>query len=116
MNNASNTSSQQELEQLRNEGKVSETDYRELLEAMNKPASDQGKPSGAAEPQVEEFRVHLLTFSLATCVIGLPIGLMLEVPFVWVLSILGLIVNPVKLSRIESSWLAKMINKRKRPG
>ena len=113
MQTASNPSSEEELLQLRDEGKISEGEYAELLEAMNKPASDKTEPSTPPEPQFEAFKVRLLTFSLALCIIGLPVGLILESPIVWGLSILGLIVDPIKLSRIEGSWLAELIKKRK---
>ncbi len=39
MRNTSNVSSEQELLTLRNEGKISETEYGELLNAIHKPAS-----------------------------------------------------------------------------
>ncbi|MBN2271416.1 MAG: hypothetical protein JXN61_12425 [Sedimentisphaerales bacterium] len=113
MENTSNTTSRQELEQLRSEGKINETEYRELLEAVNKPAPGQPKPTAAAEPQFEAFRVRLLTGGLALCAMGLPIGLALRLPYVWVLAILGMIVAPVKLSRIRGSWLANMLERRK---
>lgn len=109
----SNITSEEELLQLRDEGKISESEYAELLEAMNKATSEKPEPSQVAEPQFEAFRVRLLTFSLVICIIGLPVGLILEAPIVWGLSILGLIVDPIKLSRIEGSWLAELIKKRK---
>jgi len=109
----SNLSSEAELLQLRDEGKISQAEYAELLEAMNNPTSDKPEPLTAAEPQFEVLRVRLLTFSLVSCIIGLPTGLILKLPYVWVLSILGLIVAPMKLSRIQGSWMARLINKRK---
>jgi hypothetical protein len=116
MENISNVSSEEELLQLRDEGKISEDEYRELLEALKKPGSEHAKPAQAPEPQFDALRVRLLTFSLVSCIIGLPTGLMLKLPYVWGLSILGLIVAPMKLSRIENSWLAKILNKQKRLG
>ena len=113
MDNISNISSEEELLQLRNDGKISEDDYQDLLETMNKPAPDSVKPSVAAEPQFEAFRIRVLTCCLMICTVGLPIGLMLELPYVWGLSILGLIVAPLKLSRIKGSWVAKLMNKRR---
>ena len=108
-----NVSSEEELLQLRDEGKISEDEYAELLEAMNRPTSEKLEPSKIAEPQFEAFKVRLLTFSLVICIIGLPVGLILKAPFVWGLSILGLIVDPIKLSQMEGSWLAELIRKRK---
>ena len=64
MENISNISSEEELLQLRNDGKISEAEYQELLESMNKPASDITKPPAVAEPQFEAFRIRLLTGSL----------------------------------------------------
>jgi hypothetical protein len=113
MENVSNISSEEELLQLRDEGKINEAEYAELLEAVNKPPSQKPEPPITSEPQFDALRVRLLTFSLVSCIIGLPTGLMLKLPYVWGLSILGLIVAPMKLSQIEGSWLARLINKRK---
>ena len=111
MENISNISSEEELLQLRNDGKISEAEYQELLESMNKPASDITKPPAVAEPQFEAFRIRLLTGSLVLCAFGLPIGLMLELPYVWGMSIVGVIFIPIKLSRIKGSWVAKLMKK-----
>ena len=114
METASNISSEDELLQLRDDGKVSEAEYAELLEALNKPESEKTQSLTVAEPQFEAFRVRVMTGSLVLCLIGLPVGLILKLPFVWGLSILGLIIGPIKLSRIESSWLAKLMKRYKR--
>ena len=113
MEGISNITSEEELLQLRDDGKISEAEYAELLEAMNNPTSGKSEPLTAAEPQFEAFRVRLLTFGLVSCIIGLPVGLILKLPYVWGLSILGLIVAPMKLSRIQGSWLARLTKKRK---
>ena len=45
-----------------------------------------------AEPQYERFRKRTITGSFIICLFGLPIGLMLGIPYVWGLSIVGIIV------------------------
>jgi hypothetical protein len=113
MEYTSDASSKEELLQLRNDGKISEAEYQELLELMNKPASDNAEPSAVAEPQFEAFRIRLLTGSLVLCAVGLSIGLILELPYVWGLGIFGMIFIPIKLSRIKGSWVARLVNKYK---
>jgi hypothetical protein len=54
----------------------------------------QGKPQ---EPQFEACRKRVLTGSLIICLIGLPIGLLLRLPFVWGLAIAGIIIAGAKL-------------------
>jgi hypothetical protein len=50
MSIASNASSEQKLLQLRNEGKITEAEYQELLAVMKKPpAPDEGLPADASD-------------------------------------------------------------------
>jgi hypothetical protein len=54
--------------------------------------------SQPAEPHFEAYRKRLLTGGLIICLIGLPIGILLRLPYVWVLGILGIIVASAKLA------------------
>ncbi len=58
----------------------------------------QGQP---AEPQFVAFRKRLLTGGLIICIIGLPIGILLRIPYVWGLAILGIIVAGAKLAAMK---------------
>ena len=49
MENMSNISSEQELLHLRNEGKISEAEYAELLETLRKSAKVDVGPAGPAQ-------------------------------------------------------------------
>jgi hypothetical protein len=116
MEDPSNVSSHEELSRLREEGKITEAEYRDLLAAMQRPAASDPQPHPNAEPQFQAFRQRVLTGGSLICVIGLPAGLVLHLPIVWILSIVGIVVAPIKLSRMDDSWLARMLaDRRKRP-
>ena len=51
-----------------------------------------------AEPQFEAYRRRVLVGSLVICVIGVPVGLALNLPAVWALAILGIVVAGIKLA------------------
>lgn len=51
MENVSNVSSEEELLQLRNEGKISENEYEELLETLRKSVKVDAEPAGPGEPK-----------------------------------------------------------------
>jgi len=70
MENISNVSSEEELLQLRNEGKITEDEYKQLLDAMRKsPPSDSQKP-------VNITRKHVLWVGIAVVIIVAAIILM----------------------------------------
>lgn len=52
MENVSNISSEEELLQLRNEGKISEDEYNHLLAAMRKPPRDRFEPGATGPPAI----------------------------------------------------------------
>ena len=52
MENVSTISSEEELLQLRNEGKISEDEYEQLLAAMSKPPRDRFEPSTTGPPTI----------------------------------------------------------------
>ncbi len=53
--------------------------------------------SDLAEPAFRAFRKRILISGLAMCIIGLPIGIILDLPYVWVLALVGIIVCTIKL-------------------
>lgn len=56
-----------------------------------------------SEPEFRAFRKRLLTGSLILCIIGVPAGLALKLPYVWVLAIVGIVVASVKLFMMNKS-------------
>lgn len=50
MENVPNVSSEEELLQLRNEGKISEEEYQDLLAAVRKPSPDTSQPIAGVSP------------------------------------------------------------------
>jgi len=96
-----NISSEEQLIQLRNEGKISEDEYRQLHAVLQSPSAGQSRAptEGNSCPLTKElyaFRKRVLLTGFIICLIGLPIGLVLDLPLVWGLSILGLIIIPIK--------------------
>jgi len=72
MENVSNISSEEELLQLRNEGKISETEYEELLETLRKSV----KPDTGETNPVQSEPVKTSGLAIASLVLSLviPIG------------------------------------------
>ncbi len=60
----------------------------------------QGKP---AEPQFEAYRRRWLTGWFIICLIGLPVGLLLNIPYVWGLAIAGIIIAGAKLLALRKT-------------
>jgi len=90
MENISNVSSEEELLQLRNEGKISEADYQDLLGAMKKTAKVDTAPGEQNEPKT--FRTcGLAIASLVFSLIG-PVG-----------SIPAVICGHIALRRVEKT-------------
>jgi hypothetical protein len=56
-----------------------------------------------SEREFRAFRKRLLTGGLILCIIGVPAGLVLKLPYVWILAIVGIIVASVKLSTLKKS-------------
>ena len=110
MENLSNVSSEEELSRLRSEGKITEAEYRELLAAMRKSTGE--VEASSRKPEFQVLRKRLLTYSFVVSIIGLPVGIAMNLPYVWGLSIVGIIVGGTRLRRIKDSWLAKIVDKR----
>ena len=91
--------SEQELKQLLEEGKITEEEYQQLKKAMKQRLpEDHHYPKNMSAGEFA-LRKKMLLFSLTMCVIGLPAGLILGLPFVWGLSIIGIIVNVINMKR-----------------
>jgi uncharacterized membrane protein len=101
MENVSNVSSEQELLKLREEGKISEQEYAELLGTIRRSPGDKSGRELPAEPQFEAFRKRILVGGFVICIIGIVFGFILKLPLVWGLGIIGIIVIPLK-SRINN--------------
>lgn len=92
--------SEQALKRLLQEGNITEDEYNQLRAAINTPQSTKFPVS--SEPRFEAYIKRVLKGTLITCsVIGLPAGLILDLPHVWILSILGIIVASLKLHIIQ---------------
>jgi len=63
--------------------------------------STTGSTQSSSEPEFRAFRKRLLTVGLILCIIGLPVGVLLKLPYVWVLAIVGIIVASVKLATMK---------------
>ena len=101
MENVSNVTLEEELQKLREEGKISEAEYEQLLEAIRKRPAGNFSVKAPAEPQFQAFRKRILVGSFVICIIGVIFGLVLKLPLVWGLGFLGIIVIPLK-SRINN--------------
>lgn len=101
MESVSNVSSEEELLKLREEGKISEQQYEELLGAIRKPPKNNSNVELPAEPQFEAFRKRILFGSLIICILGVLFGLILNLPFVWGLGIFGMIAIPIKFHLVN---------------
>jgi len=99
MENVSNISSEGELLELRNEGKVSEAEYQDLLAAIRKSPTGKSEVKSPAEPAFQAFRKRIMVGGLIICILGVIFGLILEIPLVWGLGIFGIIVIPIKFHR-----------------
>ena len=97
MESVSDISSEEELLQLRERGKISEAEYQDLLATMRKSVSSKGSTEGPGEPEFRAFRKRVLIGGMIICWIGLPAGFILDLPLVWGLSIVGLVAVGIKM-------------------
>lgn len=91
--------SEQELRKMLEDGTISEEEYRQLKESMEKQKSRQPSSSKKLSNGELALRKKLLIYGLTTSVIGLPAGLLLHLPLVWGLSIAGIIISLYKMKR-----------------
>jgi hypothetical protein len=101
MENVSNVSSEEELLKLREEGKISEQEYEELLGTIRRSPGNSSDMKSPAEPQFQAFRKRIMVGGLVISVLGVVFGLILNLPLVWGLGILGIIVVPIKFHLIN---------------
>jgi hypothetical protein len=97
----SNVSSEEELLKLREEGKVSEAEYQDLLAAIRKSPACKSDVKSPAEPEFQAFHKRILVGGFVICIVGVIFGLILKLPLVWGLGFLGIIVIPLK-SRLNN--------------
>jgi hypothetical protein len=98
-----NASSEEELLRLREEGKISEREYEELLGVLKKPAPVRGPAKPPAEPQFQAFRKRVMIGGFVISIMGVIFGLILKLPLVWGLGILGMIIIPLKY-HLTNKW------------
>ncbi|MHC4659476.1 MAG: hypothetical protein ACYS83_09930 [Planctomycetota bacterium] len=95
MANLENVSSEEELLQLRNEGKISEDEYRDLLAAIKKPLPSDRKVSPEAEFRAWRKRVLICAVIISSILI--PIGLVCNLPFLAGAGTISIVVAGIKL-------------------
>ncbi len=78
MENVSNVSSEEELLKLRDEGKISEQEYAELLGTIRRSSGNKSSRESPAEPQFQAFRKRILVGAFVICILGIVIGLILK--------------------------------------
>jgi hypothetical protein len=102
MQSAPNVSSEEELSNLRKEGKISQDEYQQLLAAVRKSSTNDEGLSGKSEAcpiktELRALRKRILIAGMIICVIGVPVGFVLKIPFVWGLGLVGIAVIPIKM-------------------
>ena len=107
MENVSNVSSEEELLKLREEGKISEQEYEELLMTIRRSPGNNSSVESPAEPQFQAFRKRIMVGGLIMSIVGIVFGLILNLPLVWGLGILGIIVVPIKFHLVNKRQLHK---------
>lgn len=97
-----NSTSEQQLKQLLDEGKINESEFQELLSAMQKPSTTEIEKQKSNEPEFMAYRKRLLIVGLIICIFGLWIGLFLKLPYVWILSLAGIIICIIKRKKMNN--------------
>jgi len=84
MENVSNISSEEELLELSNEGKISEDEYKDLLCAMRKRSENTSGTNTQVtrEPEFRAFQRGVLIGGMIICWIGVPLGFVFGLPLV----------------------------------
>ncbi|HNT37328.1 MAG TPA: hypothetical protein PKH07_20210 [bacterium] len=52
------------------------------------------------EPELRAWRKRLLRRAMFLCILGIPIGLLMKLPAVWILGAIGVVVGWVKLKQM----------------
>lgn len=100
--NEKSVTSEDELKKLLVEGKITEDEFRQLKHAMLAGQSQQSEKEDCSNTMSDgelRLRKKLLIYSFVTSLIGLPVSLILGLPYVWGLSIAGIIVGLYKMKR-----------------
>jgi uncharacterized membrane protein len=53
------------------------------------------------EPEFRAWRKKVLVRTMLLCLVGLPFGIYLKIPYVWILSLIGILVCAFKLQKIK---------------
>lgn len=93
--------SEEELLKLREEGRISDDEYEELLEAIRRRPPGNSSVRPPTEPEFQAFRKRILVGGFIICILGIFFGLVLKLPLVWGLGLLGIIVIPIKAHLIN---------------
>jgi hypothetical protein len=96
MESASHASPEEELLKLREEGKISEKEYEELLGTMRRSPIGSSDITPPGEPQFQAFRKRIVIGGFIISILGVVFGLILRLPLVWGLGIFGIIAIPLK--------------------
>lgn len=91
--------SEQELKQLLEEGKITEEEYQQLKEAVRGRKPNEDIKLNTMSDGEFKLRKKMLIYGLTCSVVGLPIGLILELPYVWSLSIAGIVIGAIKMKK-----------------
>jgi hypothetical protein len=54
------------------------------------------------EPQFDAYRRRVMRGCFVLCIAAVPIGLILHLPYVWILGIVGTVVGAWKLSKLQA--------------
>ena len=94
-------SSEEELLKLREEGRISDAEYEELLEAIRMRPARNSDVKPPTEPEFQAFRKRILIGGFIICILGVVLGFVLNLAIVWGLGLLGIIVIPIKAHLIN---------------
>ena len=92
--------SEQELIQLLDEDKITEDEYLQLKEAMQEKQARDENDSKKMSPGEFALRKKMLIYGVSVSFIGLPVGLIMALPYVWGLSIAGIVVGLFKMKKL----------------
>lgn len=71
-------------------------------QAFNCPGCGYPLKPSEVKAELRAFRQRVLTGALWLCLIGLPVGLLLRLPYVWGLAVAGIVLAGIKLYTLHS--------------
>jgi hypothetical protein len=117
-----NSPAEERLQRMLEEGKITPEQYQQLRAALNAATSDPTPEETSdrlagedvdrilrdlletdrklSDSSVLALRKRILLWGMIMCVIGLAVGLMMDLPLVWGMSLPGLIVGRYKWARL----------------